>query len=120
MVRYRGQELTDSHNAVAFPPQTINKIPGRVLAICYFLNISDARNLVRSRADVTFTAETHNFPSGVAPFPGAETGTGGRIRDGHATGTGSLVRCLHSHTRTFTHACVTLRPCIGADHDSIC
>ncbi|MBN2653996.1 MAG: phosphoribosylformylglycinamidine synthase [Nitrospirae bacterium] len=38
-----------------------------------------------------FTAETHNFPSGVAPFPGAETGTGGRIRDVHATGRGSLV-----------------------------
>jgi len=41
--------------------------------------------------DVLFTAETHNFPSGVAPFPGAETGTGGRIRDTHATGKGSLV-----------------------------
>ncbi|HSO21973.1 MAG TPA: phosphoribosylformylglycinamidine synthase, partial [Chondromyces sp.] len=41
--------------------------------------------------DVTLTAETHNFPSGVAPFPGAETGTGGRIRDTHATGRGSLV-----------------------------
>ncbi len=41
--------------------------------------------------DVTLTAETHNFPSGVAPFPGAETGTGGRIRDGHAAGRGSLV-----------------------------
>lgn len=40
---------------------------------------------------IIFTAETHNFPSGVAPFPGAETGTGGRIRDVHATGTGSLV-----------------------------
>ncbi|MCH8143864.1 MAG: phosphoribosylformylglycinamidine synthase [Gemmatimonadetes bacterium] len=40
---------------------------------------------------IIFTAETHNFPSGVAPFPGAETGTGGRIRDGHATGRGSLV-----------------------------
>ncbi len=38
-----------------------------------------------------FTAETHNFPTGVAPFPGAETGTGGRIRDVHATGKGSLV-----------------------------
>jgi len=38
-----------------------------------------------------FTAETHNFPSGVAPFPGAETGTGGRIRDVNATGSGSLV-----------------------------
>ncbi|MCK4781410.1 phosphoribosylformylglycinamidine synthase [Candidatus Parcubacteria bacterium] len=41
--------------------------------------------------DITFTAETHNFPSGVAPFPGAETGTGGRIRDGQATGRGSLI-----------------------------
>lgn len=41
--------------------------------------------------DITFTAETHNFPTGVAPFPGAETGTGGRIRDVHAAGRGSLV-----------------------------
>ncbi len=40
---------------------------------------------------ILFTAETHNFPSGVAPFPGAETGTGGRIRDVHATGRGSHV-----------------------------
>jgi len=38
-----------------------------------------------------FTAETHNFPCGVAPFPGAETGTGGRIRDVQATGRGGLV-----------------------------
>lgn len=40
---------------------------------------------------ILFTAETHNFPSGVAPFPGAETGTGGRIRDVQATGRGALV-----------------------------
>lgn len=40
---------------------------------------------------IIFTAETHNFPSGVAPFPGAETGTGGRIRDVQATGQGGLV-----------------------------
>ena len=40
---------------------------------------------------ITFTAETHNFPSGVAPFPGAETGTGGRIRDVEAVGRGGLV-----------------------------
>jgi phosphoribosylformylglycinamidine synthase len=40
---------------------------------------------------IIFTAETHNFPTGVAPFPGAETGTGGRIRDVHATGRGSFV-----------------------------
>ena len=41
--------------------------------------------------NILLTAETHNFPCGVAPFPGAETGTGGRIRDTHATGRSSLV-----------------------------
>jgi phosphoribosylformylglycinamidine synthase len=41
--------------------------------------------------DVTLTVETHNFPCGIAPFPGAETGAGGRIRDGQSTGQGSLV-----------------------------
>ncbi|KAH9619161.1 hypothetical protein KSS87_003279 [Heliosperma pusillum] len=41
--------------------------------------------------DILFTAETHNFPCAVAPYPGAETGTGGRIRDTHATGRGSFV-----------------------------
>jgi phosphoribosylformylglycinamidine synthase len=45
----------------------------------------------RRKYHVIFTAETHNFPSGVAPFPGAETGTGGRIRDVQATGRGGLV-----------------------------
>ncbi|HDQ23098.1 MAG TPA: phosphoribosylformylglycinamidine synthase [Candidatus Uhrbacteria bacterium] len=40
---------------------------------------------------IIFTAETHNFPSGVAPFPGAETGTGGRIRDIQAVGRGGLM-----------------------------
>ncbi|OGW27373.1 MAG: phosphoribosylformylglycinamidine synthase [Nitrospirae bacterium GWC2_57_13] len=45
----------------------------------------------RRTSHIIFTAETHNFPSGVAPFPGAETGTGGRIRDVQATGTGGHV-----------------------------
>jgi phosphoribosylformylglycinamidine synthase len=39
----------------------------------------------------TLTAETHNFPSGVAPYPGAATGTGGRIRDNQAVGRGGSV-----------------------------
>ncbi|CAI9109174.1 OLC1v1008946C2 [Oldenlandia corymbosa var. corymbosa] len=49
------------------------------------LNISDCD------LDILFTAETHNFPCAVAPYPGAETGAGGRIRDTHATGRGSFV-----------------------------
>ena len=40
---------------------------------------------------ITLTAETHNFPTGVAPFPGATTGTGGRIRDNQSTGRGAHV-----------------------------
>ncbi len=40
---------------------------------------------------IIFTAETHNFPTGVAPFPGAETGTGGRLRDVQGTGKGGFV-----------------------------
>ena len=40
---------------------------------------------------LTLTAETHNFPTGVAPEPGADSGTGGRIRDGKATGRGAVI-----------------------------
>jgi phosphoribosylformylglycinamidine synthase len=44
-----------------------------------------------ARYHLLLTAETHNFPTGVAPFPGAETGTGGRIRDVQGTGKGGFV-----------------------------
>ncbi len=36
------------------------------------------------------TAETHNHPTLIAPFPGAETGVGGRIRDSYAVGQGGM------------------------------
>ncbi|KAM6921075.1 phosphoribosylformylglycinamidine synthase [Xenentodon cancila] len=45
----------------------------------------------RSQRHVIFTAETHNFPTGVAPFSGATTGTGGRIRDVQSAGRGGHV-----------------------------
>lgn len=43
---------------------------------------------VNSESHLIFTAETHNFPTGVAPFSGATTGTGGRIRDVESVGRG--------------------------------
>ncbi|MBU1564390.1 MAG: phosphoribosylformylglycinamidine synthase [Proteobacteria bacterium] len=46
---------------------------------------------LQSKYHPLLTAETHNFPTGVAPFPGAETGTGGRIRDVQGTGRGGFV-----------------------------
>ena len=39
----------------------------------------------------TLNAETHNFPTGISPFPGAATGVGGRLRDTHAIGRGGII-----------------------------
>lgn len=36
------------------------------------------RGPVATRRDIIFSAETHNFPTGVAPFPGATTVSAGR------------------------------------------
>ncbi|XP_043267465.1 phosphoribosylformylglycinamidine synthase [Venturia canescens] len=44
--------------------------------------------LEKLKKHLIFTAETHNFPTGVAPFSGATTGTGGRIRDIQGVGRG--------------------------------
>lgn len=44
--------------------------------------------LTEVNSDLIFTAETHNMPSAIAPFPGATTGTGGRIRDVQGVGRG--------------------------------
>lgn len=41
-----------------------------------------------TESDLIFTAETHNMPTAVAPFSGATTGTGGRIRDIQGVGRG--------------------------------
>uniref|UniRef100_A0A0K8V3V5 Phosphoribosylformylglycinamidine synthase n=1 Tax=Bactrocera latifrons TaxID=174628 RepID=A0A0K8V3V5_BACLA len=46
--------------------------------------------LVKTESDLIFTAETHNMPTAVAPFSGATTGTGGRLRDVQGVGRGGL------------------------------
>lgn len=38
---------------------------------------------------ILMKVETHNHPTGIAPFPGAATGAGGEIRDEGATGKGA-------------------------------
>ena len=75
--------FSDNSSAIrGFDIRTI--LPERPGAICRLVSAPVTYHAI-------FTAETHNFPSGVAPFPGAETGTGGRIRDVQATGRGALV-----------------------------
>jgi len=51
---------------------------------------SNLYTLKNYKYNPVFTAETHNFPTSIAPFPGAATGTGGRIRDNQSVGRGGL------------------------------
>jgi phosphoribosylformylglycinamidine synthase len=50
----------------------------------YGFNIEPLHTLIK--------VETHNHPTGVSPFPGAATGSGGEIRDEAAVGRGSKTR----------------------------
>lgn len=59
--------------------------------INYFQPLGREFEIIRKMVHPIFTAETHNFPTGIAPFPGAATGTGGRIRDIQAMGRGGLM-----------------------------
>ena len=45
---------------------------------------------IQSKQHFTFKAETHNFPTAISPFPAAETGVGGRIRDTISIGRGGM------------------------------
>lgn len=88
----RPLEARPSNSVIAFKDNssTIRGYPIRTL-VPTKIGSPSPMGISDPEYDILFTAETHNFPSGVAPFPGAETGTGGRIRDTHATGRGSLV-----------------------------
>ena len=43
----------------------------------------------REPVHILMKVETHNHPTGISPFPGAATGSGGEIRDEGATGRGA-------------------------------
>lgn len=43
----------------------------------------------QQQTDILMKVETHNHPTGISPFPGAATGSGGEIRDEGATGRGA-------------------------------
>lgn len=54
--------------------------------------ITDKNNQYHSQSqeiDVLIKVETHNHPTGIEPFAGAATGSGGEIRDEAATGQGA-------------------------------
>ena len=82
----------DTNSLVAFSDNS-SAIRGNVIQtltpFCSFT--SSPYVLSENTYHFSLTAETHNFPTGVAPFPGAATGVGGRIRDNQALGRGAHV-----------------------------
>ena len=71
----------------------------------FFADVED--NVYREHEEdihILMKVETHNHPTGISPYPGASTGSGGEIRDEGATGRGSkpkagLVGFSVSHLR---------------------
>ncbi len=87
------QKYTGANSVIAFNDDS-SAIKGRVIELLMASRPGYPSELVLLEAlyHPTLTAETHNFPSGIAPYPGAATGTGGRIRDNQAVGRGGIVR----------------------------
>ncbi|XP_029939692.1 phosphoribosylformylglycinamidine synthase [Salarias fasciatus] len=86
------QQHSNQNNVIKFCDNS-SGIRGMEITCIYPKDPSKAGPYVTkpSLRHVIFTAETHNFPTGVAPFSGATTGTGGRIRDVQSAGRGGHV-----------------------------
>ncbi|MCA9548478.1 MAG: phosphoribosylformylglycinamidine synthase [Myxococcales bacterium] len=59
------------------------------LADRFFAHGDGVYRATREPVHILMKVETHNHPTGISPFPGAATGSGGEIRDEGATGRGS-------------------------------
>jgi phosphoribosylformylglycinamidine synthase len=86
------QKTTNQNNVIKFSDNS-SAIKGFNVKKMLPENIGEASpfHVEEGNRHIIFTAETHNFPTGVAPFSGATTGTGGRLRDVQAVGRGGHV-----------------------------
>jgi len=84
----KSTQTSDSNNIIAFSDNS-SAIRGHDVDV--LLPIDCEFKLDNVMQHITFTAETHNFPTGIAPFPGAATGIGGRIRDNQCIGRGGKI-----------------------------
>ncbi|XP_041046632.1 phosphoribosylformylglycinamidine synthase isoform X2 [Carcharodon carcharias] len=84
------QDHSNKNNVIKFSDNS-SAITGKTVNCLYPRDQLHASKVEvrKTMRHVIFTAETHNFPTGVAPFSGATTGTGGRIRDVQCTGRGA-------------------------------
>jgi phosphoribosylformylglycinamidine synthase len=94
-----GVEMRHSLFDLVKRPYKVYKDGGTVVAFCDNSSAIDSNAVNRITASKplkvesqhfhpTFTAETHNFPTGICPRAGAMTGVGGRQRDNQSIGCG--------------------------------
>ncbi|XP_075235216.1 phosphoribosylformylglycinamidine synthase [Lycorma delicatula] len=83
------QETSNSNNVIKFSDNS-SAIEGYTVCKLQPTYVHEPSKFIEKSVEshLIFTAETHNFPTGVSPFSGATTGTGGRIRDVQAVGRG--------------------------------
>ena len=90
--RRENREKFENNSKIAFSDNSssIKGFPTQIMT-----SDSKAQKYLIEKRDMNFvcTAETHNFPTAISPFPGAATGIGGRIRDVQATGRGAQPIC---------------------------
>lgn len=88
------QTTSNSNNVIAFSDNSSVIRGYSELKILSPSNSTEASLMILNKCahrHIVLTAETHNFPTGVSPFQGATTGSGGRIRDNQSTGRGAHV-----------------------------
>lgn len=78
---------SNKNNTIAFKDNS-SSINGFIANKIFVSKNNNNYNTKPVLVDFTHNAETHNFPTCISPFEGANTGTGGRIRDTIAVGRG--------------------------------
>ncbi|XP_039478859.2 phosphoribosylformylglycinamidine synthase [Drosophila santomea] len=85
------QAHTNSNNTIKFSDNSSAMVGfGHQAIVPSCVVAPGAVRLQGVQSDLIFTAETHNMPTAVAPFSGATTGTGGRLRDVQGVGRGGV------------------------------
>ena len=87
------QRSSDSNNSTIAFSDNSSAIKGSEIPVPRVDGITHQYDIENTHINYVCTAETHNFPTAISPFPGAATGIGGRIRDVQATGRGAQPVC---------------------------
>ena len=85
---YNVKKINDNNSTIIAFKDNASAIKGYDTIVTYPINNKIIKDNVLQH--FTIKCETHNFPTAICPFPAAETGVGGRIRDTMCIGRGGM------------------------------